>query len=414
MLFLYQYSRPALAVIILYLAASAGESPPPNLTLSLATAPAIVRRHNPSLAAARWRVGEARGRLRQAGRLANPEIETSFQHDPDWRELRGGIALKQSLPLTSRLRHEKEVLRAELQAAEAEVDDFERRLIGQAQEVIVEVLAFEAQRANQMKQIEAADELIAFIEDRLGKAEGSELDANRAKLERTRLGLEVRRLENEHGQALGRLMPLLGLPPEGVLTVAGDLPPAGARAPAADAEVEARSDYRAAAHLAEAAEREIALEQSNRYDDLSVALFLERGREEDAPHGLENETAVGFRLSIPVPFWNKNEGAIQEKRAKHARRRKELEAVAQQARHETSNARAVMDAQSRLLAEIDAVLLPDATKQKEALEEAYKQGLSDLASVLRARRQGIELGSVRIDALRDYHRAQVQLQTATR
>jgi cobalt-zinc-cadmium efflux system outer membrane protein len=51
-------------------------------------------------------------------------------------------------------------------------------------------------------------------------------------------------------------------------------------------------------------------------------------------------------------------------------------------------------------------------QQVEALEQAYQQGLTDLQSVLRARRQVVELSAARIDALRGYHRARVQLETA--
>ena len=410
--FLFPYLRPAFAVAILSLpTVLALESSRQTLTLTSANAPALVRAQNPALAAARYRVGEARGRLRQSGRLTNPEVESSFQHDPEWREIGAEFALTQSLPVTARLRHEKEVSLAELQAAIEEVNDFERRLIGKVREGIVDVVALQSHKANHAKQVRVVLDLLSFIEAQVEKGERSVIDANQVKVERTQLGLEMRRLENARLQALGQLKPLLGLSPDAHLIVDDRLPPMRTMVKSSP-HLEARPDYRAAFHLSEAAEREIALERAKRYDDLSVGLFVERAREEDAPDGLERETAVGVRVSFPLPFWTKNEGAIEEKMAKHARLTKEMDALAKQALHETSNAEQAMESQAQLLAEIDASLMPEVRKQVEALEEAYEQGLTDLQSVLRARRQVIELSAARIDALRDYHRARVQLETA--
>ncbi|MGY8689036.1 MAG: TolC family protein, partial [Verrucomicrobiales bacterium] len=210
---------------------------------------------------------------------------------------------------------------------------------------------------------------------------------------------------------LAKLKPLLGLSPETMVTITDPLPSLETISES-HSNLEARPDYRAASHLTEAAEREIALERAKRYDDLSVGFFIERARQEDAPNGLERETAVGVRVSFPLPFWNKNEGAIDEKMAKHARLSKERDALAQQVRHETANAQQTMLAQQQLLAEIDTSLGLEMKQQVEALEQAYQQGLTDLQSVLRARRQVVELSAARIDALRGYHRARVQLETA--
>ena len=45
-----------------------------------------VRSQNPDLAAARLRIDEAVGRMNQSGRLANPELETGFEHNARFRE----------------------------------------------------------------------------------------------------------------------------------------------------------------------------------------------------------------------------------------------------------------------------------------------------------------------------------------
>ena len=41
------------------------------------------------------------------------------------------------------------------------------------------------------------------------------------------------------------------------------------------------------------------------------------------PKDYENEAIIGLRFKIALPFWNKNEGAIQEAEARKERKEKE-------------------------------------------------------------------------------------------
>jgi outer membrane protein TolC len=52
----------------------------PSLVLTLDSLANRIHRQNPDLAAARVRIQEALGRVRQAGRLANPELQLSIEH----------------------------------------------------------------------------------------------------------------------------------------------------------------------------------------------------------------------------------------------------------------------------------------------------------------------------------------------
>ena len=65
-----------------------------------------------------------------------------------------------------------------------------------------------------------------------------------------------------------------------------------------------------------------------------------------------------------------------------------------------------------MLREISDNLLPLASKQASDAEQAYREGLGDLQAVLRAREQQLQLGSARIDALSNFHRARVRYDAA--
>ncbi len=389
--------------------ARAGDFLTPGFTLdAIATR---VRTHNPHLAAARHRIEEARGRLDQAGKLSNPELSSEYRRTRNSGEHAFEVELSQSFPLTARLRLEKDVSQTGIEIAEAEVRDAERKLAGRARQTAVRLLAVQEEIGLRNRQAVVAEELASFIDAITKRGEGSALDAGQARLEARRLSLEIAQLTKDAAAIRGALKPLLGLGPDSALHLTGTLPAPesiGPRQSTPTLDPSNRPDYHAALLTIDAAAREIALEKARRFEDINVGLIGESAREEDQPVGLENESIFGIKVSIPLPFWNRNRGAIREKTAKHKRAGAEAGALANDIRNEGATALEEMRAHLTLLRTIDSELLPLAERQLELSDSAYRGGQSDLQPVLRARDQMIELESSRLEALRDYHLARVR------
>ena len=290
--------------------------------------------------------------------------------------------------------------------------DVARRLIGNAKAEAVKVLAAQQQRALLDKQESVANELATFVAGVAAKAEGSMLDASQAALDAAQLQLALQRLQTEEVSAIHALKPLLGWPANRALLVAGNIAELKPPSSSTIAVPQLRPDFQAAKLAAKAAARELDLEKSKRWEDFEAGVFLDAERTEDAPDGLENEAALGVRLTIPLPWWNKNEGAIDEKRAKHRRLEKEALAMAQAIENEAATALAMMRQHDQLITLTTQQLLPQARKHVADLETAYKQGQGNLPSVLRARHQQLELEASYLDALRDYHLARIRYETA--
>ena len=378
--------------------------------LSYATLPGRVRASNPDLAAARLRIREALGRMKQAGRPSNPQLETEFEHDSRFREGRVEIGISQRFPVTKRLQLEKQVSLAAVEAAEAEVRDVERRLVAEARDAFVRVLAIRSRRELLREQEALSGKLADFISAAVEKGEGSPLDAGQARLEAARMATEARKLDAEEAAATGELKPLLGLPPAANLHLSGTLgevalPPGG--------KTIRRPDLDAARLEAQAAGGEIAVEQSKRREDVEAGVFAAAERSEDAPEGLDTEAIVGIRFKLPLPFWNKNEGAIDEAIARSERKDKEAVALADNIRHQAATARAEMEQWAAMIGELDGKLLPLATEQTARTETAWRDGQGELQAVLRAREQSLELRAARLDALREFHLARVRYEAAT-
>jgi cobalt-zinc-cadmium efflux system outer membrane protein len=382
----------------------------PGVVISLASVGDRVRAQNPGLAAARLRIREAQGRLTQSGRLSNPELGIEMSHDPRYGERSLEIGFSQRFPVTNRLRLEKTVSGTEVKVAEAEVREVERQLIAEARQGIVKVLATRKRRELLKDQQALSNEFAEFLAGVAEKGEGSPLDAGQAKLEAASLTLEMRQLDASEAAAIGEIKPLLGVRPDEPLHVGGTLPEA--LLPAGAVDPSGRPDFEAAVLGAKAAGQSVAVEQSKRYEDVEAGLFFGAERTEDAPEGYDREGIVGLRFTLPLPLWNKNEGAIEAAKARHERMEKEAGALARGIRLEAEAARTEMQEWLKLLTETQQSLLPLADEQAKSAEEAYRKGQAEIQTVFRTREKRAQLMAARLDALREFHLARVRYESA--
>jgi cobalt-zinc-cadmium efflux system outer membrane protein len=378
----------------------------PSVVVTLDSIAGRIRAQNPDLAAARLHIDEAVGREKQAGRLKNLELETSLEQNVDFREGKLELGFSQRFPLTGRLGLEKEISATHLKAAEMEVREVERQLVARAKTSVIRVLAFRQRRELLRNQIALASEFSEKLSAASQKGEGSVLDAATARLEAAGLSVQIRQLDAAEAAAVGELKPLLGMHAGEPISVGGFL--AQPDLPSNVVNPARRPDFLAATLEVDAARQGIDLQQALRYDDVEAGLFAAAERTEDAPNGYDNEGIVGFRFRIPLPLWNKNEGAIEEAQATHERRKLEATALARQIRLEAESDRAQMIEWAKLIRELDETLLPLAAEQSKAADEAYAQSLTDIQTLFRSREKNLQLAATRLDALREFHLALIR------
>lgn len=379
-------------------------------TLSVDEAAQRTLRENPSLRAARWRIEEARGRIVQSGRLANPELDLSYSRKRGTGEYAAGIGLLQRFPVTARLSLERAVAQAELAAAEAEVADGARRLALEARSAAIKVLAIQELRALREQQLQNSRELSDQMQRRLKVGEASTIETLQTDLETRQLYSASGRLEFEAAALLGELRILLGLARNAPIVIKGTLNGSGTNLRLGDER--RRADLRASAAKLDSATQTSSLARAERWEDFSLSIGLERGREE-APFGLERETTATIKLGIPLPIWNQGQGKILSADAALRRSRLELSALEARVPNEVGTAQQEEAAALLLIATFEQELLPMARRIEEALRNALGSGQTSLIEVLRARGKRFELEALRLDAQRDRQLARARLLAAT-
>lgn len=399
-------------VFLALLVSSRADTNLSGLIVGLDTIPPRIREHNPSLAAARWRIAEAEARLRGSGLRDNPELESGFEHNSTLREGRIEVGLSQRFPVTNRLAIERQVSTTLVLQAQAEVAAVERALIQEARTHLVEIISLRDQQALGAQQTTLAETLADFISKAAKKGELSSLDAGQAKLDAARLRAKIPSLRAAEVATVGKLKPLLGMNPQETLHIAGKQL-ARPQLIESTVQLEQRPDYQAAQLSVQASAQEIELEKSRRYDDVEVGVVAGLERTEDAPEGFETEGLIGFRVKLTLPFWQKNEAAIQEAEARTQRKRLEARALGAQIQGEAEAAYREMTEWATLSHTLEETLLPQAKAQAALAEKAYREGLGTLQSILRAREQELELAESHIDTLKQFHLARVRYEAST-
>ncbi len=380
-------------------------------TFTVEGAVARALKSNKDLAAARWRIEEARGRVFQSGRLKNPELEAELKPNVRGRgEITISAGFMQRYPLTNRLWLERAVTEAELRAAEAEVADARRLLTAEVRSAAVRILALHAQKALKQNQRSNSLELAEAAGKIAQTGEGSGLEAKQFELEAQQLELDLLQADSAIAGEAGKLIPLLGLPPAASVSISGELSaPASVAGGATPSE---RPDYRAALEKESAARTAVEVARKGKWEDAGFGLTAEIERAEDAPEGRNTDGYIGFRFSLPWPLRNKNEGKIHEAEATAARTRDERDALALRIRSEAVAARAEMAAAAKIVTESSGPLLTKARELEDSFRKAKEAGQATATDVLRAREKRLALEAAHLNALRDWHLARIRLLAA--
>lgn len=368
------------------------EQPGIDLTLAGAVHSALI--NNRDLRAARYAVDQAKGRLMQAGRWANPEVEASGMSDFAFGnngEMAFSVGLYQTFPITSHLGLSRQIGRLDVERALREIRNHERLLVERVQIQYIRVVAGQA-KFQLWKGIEEQQaEIAETVKKRLGAGQGSAAEGALASTMRSAAWNSLSEAETSTALDLIEFKTLLGLPAEHPLRLAESLADILAhlqRKTGARPQVLHRPDAELVLLEADRADLEIRLARAEAWEGIRIGVEYANERGVDAPEGLGTDQFLGVKVSIPLPIWDSNQGAVAEKQALHSEMQARLDALR-------------LDISNSLTAGLRQVAL-----LKKRAEELQSRGVESLQGYEREMRQGFEEG--RVD-LRDWLAVRAQL-----
>jgi len=150
-------------------------------------------------------------------------------------------------------------------------------------------------------------------------------------------------------------------------------------------------------------EAKLAFEKSKRIPNVTVRAGLQRFEQ-------TNDNAFVFGLSIPLPFFDRNQGGIEEARHHLRKVAEEKEVANVRIKTELSSAYQVLSASYLEAMILKKEVLPAAKQVFDGLSEGYRQGKFRFLEVLDAERTLFDAQAKYIEALADYHEASVEVE----
>jgi len=389
------------------------DAPPVAAVLTPETAVERALELHPILRLAEHRIAQAEARVRHAGIRANPQLGFSVRSDvigDQNSEHALEVELRQRFPMTDRLQKEKDLRRVQVDLARAELGEARHALSSTVRAAVLEH-AIEAKQETLFRiQRGINQEVLSFLESQRETGEISPLDINEAQLAGKKLEREQRSLELRLQQSIAVLKRHIGLGPTADLRVSADLTlpaqlPMKATAHQLAHQLENHPEIQLVRHRIAAAQAGVALEQSKKYEDLSLGVTLGQDKAVDAPDGLDRNAFLGFGVSVPLPLRRQNQRQLADAEGAVRMAETELMVLGKELAHTRAIARLRMENAFLLARETNGDIITLAEKNLKDAQEAHATGLATFTQVQRAQQSLVDVLRAALNASADYHRA---------
>ena len=379
---------------------------------------------NAELAAARLEVERARGRLRQAGLRPNPSVDfeqTTGRLTGSAGERETSIGFTLPLEVSGQRKARVNLGRAELEAAEAEIAERERRLTAEVRASYAEVLAA-------IRELEITENLTNLdqqtaqvVEVRVTEGDSAPIELNLLRSEVDRLKARRALVEGRLQASLLRLKSLVGVEPAEPMRLAENLdaqilPDPPSVEAAIDIALRTRPDLRLARLTEEVARAGLRLARAQARPDVTAFTRYTKNSAvfDGAPVAVlrDKDRLLTFGLSIGIPLFNRNQGAKAEAEAVIAQAQKRREFAEAIVRSEVAAAFARYEAAKKSLTIFEQGVLDRSAQNIRSVRGAYEIGAFRITDLLVEQRRFIDLQREFIESLAERYRALAELQAA--
>ena len=383
---------------------------------------------NAELLAARQRITEAQGLLRQSGFRTNPSIDASVGNgrilgSAGEREI--SLGYNHVFELGGKRERRVEVSEIGVQLARFEVADRERLLRAELRSGYAEALAAVRSLEIVDQQLQLNQETLRVTGARVQQGEAPPLDQSLIQVEVGRLQSDRILFENQLQRAIFALKPLVGINIDEPLRLTGDLrvqPVVASQSEALAKALSERPDLQAARieeKLRDAETRSTRAEAvpnlvaSGRYTSTNSAfdqLGLTGTGATTPIRDHDNILTAG--VSIVLPLRNRNQGLIQAAIAKTDAARLRRQFIEQVVTQEVRSAYSRYEAAQRALVVFDQNILNRSADNVRIIQAAFNAGELRLFDVINEQRRLTDTQRAYTDVLRQYYVSVVELERA--
>jgi outer membrane protein, heavy metal efflux system len=407
---LYGWCQPWSSAVAQDMSGKSDHSAPMTLSQALKR----VAERNPELAVSELEIQAVTARISQAGVKPNPEVEfvaenlafpfggSSFFHYTETT-----LGFSQRLELGGKRDLRIRAAEKEVTVATRELEVKKAELFAATSQAFSDVLVGQERVTNQIELNRLTQQSFAVVVGRVAAGKVSPVEQTRAAVALASAQLEEEKRKRALAAAKDRLAALWGGGRADIDSVLGkfEIPPVIPNLQ--ESCMQANPEMKLAVAASESRDAALALEMANRKPDLTFNAGLRRLNP-------ENEQVWLAGVSIPLPIFDKRQGAIAEARARleQSRLREQtvvwrLRSALTQATHEHESA--LLEAKT-----LSESALPAAREAAAAMEEGYRLGKFEFLNVLDAQRTLAELQGRYIEAVASGLKAAIEMERIAR
>lgn len=376
----------------------------PVLTIDEAATRAL--RHNPRLAAFAREVEARESETLQAGLRPNPELSVEMENFAGSGEFSGTdnaeatVRLSQRVELGGKRERRRQLARLDRDVTEKQYELARSEVLAEADERFVAVLAAREKVDLAAEQLALTRKVLQTVEDRVTSGKTARIEKVRFRTLVTEARLRHEKARQGLAAARKSLATLWGSEEADFSATHGAFQqvrkiPGWSELVSRLAESPAVVVQKSAVHRAD---RAVDLERANRIPDLTVSLGVKEERR-------SGDNALLAEVGIPLPLFDRNQGAVAAARSRRAKAQSEAEAARMQLQDELAETwRRLSDAYSEVKT-LHEEILPANRESFDAIVYGYQAGKFEFLDVLDAERSLFEAKSRYIEALSDYHQA---------
>jgi outer membrane protein, heavy metal efflux system len=382
----------------------------PTGVITLEQALAVGLLQNPELATFSWEVRAAEARLIQEGLFPNPEIESSVENFGGDKELEGfdgaetTIQISQMIELGGKRAQRKHVAELEKDLAGWEYESKRLDVFTDISKAFWDVVAAQEQCAIAQEITSVADNAYALAAERVKAGKVPPLEEIQSKVTATTTRIEFEQARRALETARKKLAATWGSASPVFQKVSADIealfpPPLENFA----AYLSGNPDLSRWDTEMEKTRAQISLADAERIPDLTVGAGPRYYNETD-------DTAFVMNVSVPIPLFNRNQGATQEARFNLAKARQRRKVALLKAQNDLEQAYQNLSSSYQTSDLLMKIAIPAAQTAYSAALEGYREGKIGYLSVVETQRTFFEVKHQYISAIVDYHKSKADIE----
>lgn len=337
----------------------------------------------------------ARGGKTKAGEIQNPDLMTGVGNwrvrDLNTNNVTDGptwaVQLTQTFEWPGRLSLRKAIAQKDIELAQLGLEQFRAALAARVRTLSWKMLAAQEQTRAAAEVAKRYKALVDVLLQRDPAGAAPRLEARIIQATALTLGSEATTARNELEAARFELNQLLGERPEQPLELTMENvtlnPPPALQALLAQAR---KSNFSLRSRILDVQQQgyEVRLAENERWPAITVVPYVQRQQNET------RETQVGIGVSIPLPLWNRNKGAIDAAKAKEVQAEVMLTAQMRQLERDVAAQASHYRLHVEELAKWPGDTLHSFRKAAEEADEHYRLGALPLSTYSELQRQYLD------------------------